>query len=95
MNKNNFPYIALALGFVLAVLVSKGSETGAGGKTVLPLLTLLVVCEFGGIVTAIGSYFGIRKMISSGFELRHSLVTISCLVLSIFFIILGIQLWPH
>ena len=47
MKTFNFPYLALGLGLFLILIVIKGSEAGSDGVTPVPLLTLLVICEFG------------------------------------------------
>ncbi len=46
MKTQDFPYIALALGAFLLLVVLKGSQIGSDGLSYLPLLTLLVVSEF-------------------------------------------------
>ena len=45
---------------LLALLAKTAPET-AGGEPRLPLLTLLVVSEFGFFVTAIGAFTGSRR----------------------------------
>lgn len=63
MKKGNFTYIAAAIGFVLTIVLLKGCGLRDDGKTILPLLTLLLVAEFGAIITAIGTYLGIRRFL--------------------------------
>ncbi|MDQ7072871.1 MAG: hypothetical protein Q9N32_04390 [Gammaproteobacteria bacterium] len=46
MKTVSFPYIALALGLFLLLVVARGSQITSDGSTSLPLLTLLVVGEF-------------------------------------------------
>ncbi|MES9833888.1 MAG: hypothetical protein ABW139_16755 [Candidatus Thiodiazotropha sp. DIVDIV] len=93
MIKNNFPFIALGLGLFLMLLVMKGSEIGSDGVTTIPLLTLLFVCEFAFVVTAIGSYLGIRGTLASGFKPFYSTVTLICILLSLSFFWQGVTLW--
>lgn len=95
MTKEKFPYIALALGLILTVVASQGSILQPSGKTTLPLLTLLVVCEFGGIVTAVGAYLGVKRHLAQGFQLLPALISLSCLILAIQFLLRGIDLWPR
>ena len=95
MTKDNFPYIAVILGLVLTTIVFKGSELRDDGNTLLPLLTLLLVSEFGAIVTAIGVYLGSKHYLSTREISGHTAVTILCAVLCVQFVIRGFNLWPH
>lgn len=72
----------------------KGSELNSDGTTLMPLLTLLVVSEFSFFVTAIGVYIGTQNIRTQGIQSVYTLVTVLCLVLSIRFMFLGIELWP-
>ncbi len=95
MTKENFPYIAAILGLVLTVILLKGSELGDDGNTLLPLLTLLLVAEFGAIVTAIASYLGGKRYFSTRKISGYTAVTILCAVLCVQFIVRGFSLWPQ
>ena len=95
MTKDNFPYIAGVLGIVLTIIVFKGSVLRDDGRTMLPLLTLLVVCEFGAIVTAIGTYVGIKDLFSTRKFTKATAVSLLCLFMSLHFILGGIELWPN
>ena len=94
MKTRDFPYIALALGAFLLLVVLKGSQIASDGLTSLPLLTLLVVSEFSFFVNAIGAYIGFTQLRKTGFQPLYSLVTLLCLALSLYFMWLGIKLWP-
>lgn len=94
MKKHVFPYIALGLGLVLLMIVIKGSETGADGNTVVPLLTLLVIAEFAFFACAIAVYLGIMHMRAAGIQYVYLLITVLCLVLAVIFTYLGFMLWP-
>ena len=76
------------------LLVWAGSQTGADGATVLPLLTLLVISEFSFFVTAIGTFIGGKHILASGIKPLYVTVTTLCLLLSLRFLWLGIELWP-
>ncbi len=95
MTRENFPYIAAVLGLVLTIIVFKGSEPRDDGSTLLPLLTLLLVSEFGAIVTAIGSYLGGKHYLSTREISGFTAVTILCAVLCVQFVVRGFSLWPH
>lgn len=90
----NFPYIALALGLLLLVFVLRGSQTDANGDTAVPLLTLLVMSEFAFFVNAIGTYIGIKHVLSEGVKPFYTAITVLCGLLSLRFLLLGIELWP-
>ncbi|MEW8090663.1 MAG: hypothetical protein AB2748_18115 [Candidatus Thiodiazotropha endolucinida] len=94
MNKNNFTFVALGIGLFLMLIVMKGSVTGDDGATAMPLLTLLVVSEFAFFVTAVGAYLGVMQILSLGIKPLITVVTLCCIVLSIGFMWLGIELWP-
>jgi len=94
MKTINFPYLALGLGLFLLLVVIGGSQMNTDNTTVLPLLTLLVVSEFSFFVTAIAVYIGSQNIKAMGFKSFYSLTTLLCLLLSIQFMLLGIELWP-
>lgn len=94
MKTINFPYIAVVLGFLLLLIVMRGSETDADGVTALPLLTLLIINECAFFLTAAGSFIGIKHLRTIGFQAFYSATTVLCVLLTIQFILLGIKLWP-
>jgi heme/copper-type cytochrome/quinol oxidase subunit 3 len=95
MKKFQFPYIASGLGLFLMLAVMAGSKTGSNGATTLPLLTLLIMSEFGFFLTGIAAFFGVRHIQSAGKNPVYMFITGLCVVLSISFLWLGIQLWPQ
>ena len=95
MTRDNFPYIAAILGLVMTVIVYKGSELRDDGNTLIPLLTLLLISEFGAIVTTIGAYFVSKHFFATREISGHTAVTVLCVVLCIQFVIHGFRLWPH
>jgi hypothetical protein len=94
MRKHNFPFVALGMGLFIMLFVIKGSETGDDGTTAIPLLTLLIVSEFGFFLNVIAVYFGIKQIQTDGIKLLNVAVTLSCSLLSVGFLGLGIVLWP-
>ena len=98
MKTINFPYLALAMGLFLLLVVNRGSQTGSDGEMALPLLTLLIANECGFFLTAVGSFIGIRYLKSINFNFRqkplYTMTTVLCVLLTIQFILLGIMLWP-
>lgn len=98
MKTINFPYIAMALGLLLLVLLTRGSQTGDEGSTALPLLTLLIINECAFILCLIGSYIGIKNVRVATFNNRqrilYAITTALCILLAIQFALIGIELWP-
>lgn len=98
MKTVNFPYLALALGIFLLLVVQRGSQTDSEGVTALPLLSLLIANECAFLLSAVGSYIGIMQLKSVSFKftdnLLYSLTTLICILLTIQFTLLGIKLWP-
>ena len=75
--------------------IVKGSEVNNEGVTALPLLTLLFISEFATIVTLVGAFIGIKNIQSVGIKPIYMAITILCILMSIGFIVLGINLWPN
>lgn len=94
----NLPYIALALGLLLTLLITRGSEVGSTGEPLLPLLTLLIFNECAFFLTAAGAFIGVRQLKSIGFKVSGNLLytttTLLCVLMMIQFMLLGIKLWP-
>jgi hypothetical protein len=90
----SFPWLALGLGLVIAmVLISAGAVGPAAGRS-LPLLTLLMAAEFGFFLNAIGAGLAIRQLIQQGLNPGVILSASGCVALAAGFAWLGLQLWP-
>ena len=98
MKTINFPYLSLALGLLLLMLITRGSETDADGVTALPLLTLLIINECAFFLSAAGSYIGFRQLtarnIKHSTKALYTITTVLCVLLTLQFTLLGIKLWP-
>jgi len=92
MKKELYPSVALFLGSVLLVAVTLGGKTNPQGLSTLPLLTLLLMSEFGFFVTAIGAYAGARQCLQK-ITFRSLVSALSNLVLAVLFARLGLGLW--
>lgn len=89
-----FPWLALGLGLVIAmVLISAGALGPEAGRG-LPLLTLLMAAEFGFFLNAIGAGLAVRQMLQQGLNAGVILSASGCAVLAVGFAWLGLQLWP-
>ncbi len=98
MKTINFPYLALAMGLFLWMVVDRGSQLGSNGEPALPLLTLLIANECAFFLTAVGAFIGIKYLKSINFKLSqkplYTMTTVLNILLTIQFTLLGIKLWP-
>lgn len=94
MNKTNFPFIALAIGLFLMGVLFKTGAADPSAELVLPLLTVLIISEFGFIVMAIAVFFGVQTLAKSGFDIVVAVVTLLCGMLGVEFMLVGIEHWP-
>jgi len=90
----SFPWLALALGLLLALLLLRFSPLNTDPGPTLPLLTALLMSEFGFLVTAVGAGIGIRDLTRTGLRLHGALITAGNAVLALVFLRLGLLLWP-
>jgi uncharacterized membrane protein YhaH (DUF805 family) len=94
MSKYSFPYVALAIGIFFMLVVMIGGEVSDSQSTKLPLLTLLVISEFAFFVCVIGAYTSVRRILELGFSVIYALICVSCVLLAIRFLMLGLEFWP-
>ena len=94
MNKGNFPFIALALGLGLMGVLFKTGATAPDAELLLPLLTVLVISEFGFIVMAVAVFLGGQTLVKNGFDIVLGVVTLLCGMLGIEFLLVGLEHWP-
>ena len=66
MTNLSFPWLALGLGLLVAVGLAVSGAFSPEGTYKLPLLTMLIVNEFGFFVTAIGAGLGINALLKKG-----------------------------
>ena len=94
MGKLTFPWLALGLGLLVATGLLASGALWPGGNYELPLLTMLIVNEFGFFVTAIGAGVGINSLVKDGAQPSLLMVIIACAVMAAGFLYLAIKLWP-
>ena len=94
MQNTHFSFIATALGLILLALLMKTAPETIDGPPKLPLLTMLIVSEFGFFVTAIGAFTAIKTQLAKGHNKYLLTSTICCILLSIKFLLTGISYWP-
>ena len=94
MNNIAFPWLALGLGLVVAAGLVLSGAFSPDSVYKLPLLTMLIVNEFGFFVTAIGAGVGINTLLGKGMNPAMLGITIADGLMAAMFLYLGIQLWP-
>jgi len=94
MSNLPFPWLALGMGLLVAFGLLGSGALGPADAYRLPVLTLLIVNEFGFFLTAIGAGIGINRLLSEGANGALLLSIIGCAVLASGFLYLGIRLWP-
>ncbi len=93
MNRS-FPWLALAIGLLLALVLIRFSPLNPDATRTLPLLTALLMSEFGFVVTTIATVLGIREAMAKGPALKTILLVAGNLLLALGFLTLGLNLWP-
>jgi hypothetical protein len=89
-----FSWMALGVGLLIALLLLKTGALAPEAARSLPLLTLLIVAEFGFFLTAIGAGLAIRHLLAQGFDVALSIALAGCVALAGGFLWLGLRLWP-
>ncbi len=93
MRKDLFPALAAGVGLVLAALLLGGGALGQTAAHKLPLLTLLLISEFGFFVCAAGLGFGISLWNKTEKKLPLLLLAVGSLLLMALFVFCGLNLW--
>ena len=94
MKKQAFPWIALSLGLLVMVTLLGAGALRPAEEYALPMLTMLIVDEFGFFLTAIGAGIGISVLMKEGVRVSLLITTLACIILCIGFLLLGFRLWP-
>lgn len=92
--KRPYPWLALGLGLSLGLILFRFGALNPEGENSLPLLTLLLVAEFGFLVTCVAAGIGVRDLIRQGARLATIIVLCGNLVLAVGFLRVGLALWP-
>lgn len=91
--KYSYPWLALGLGLVLSLVLLRFGTTAAGEG--MPLLTALLMCEFGFLVTAIAAGIGVRDLVRQGKRMATLLLLAGNLLLAANFLRMGLGFWPQ
>lgn len=92
--KRSYPWLALGLGLILGLVLMRFADPGDAGGPQLPLLTSLLMAEFGFLVTAIAAAICLRDLLKRGIEIPVLVLLSGNLLLVVNFMRLGLQLWP-
>ena len=93
--KKSIPWLTLGLGLLFALLLIRFSPLGESNGFVLPLLTALLISEFGFIITAIGAGLSVRDILKLGVKFRLAALFIGNLLLALNFINQGLAFWSE
>ena len=94
MNKS-ITWLTLGIGLFLALILFRFSPLSASSGFSLPMLTALLMSEFGFIITVIGAGISVRDVLKQGIELRPAALLIGNLLLALNFINQGLSLWAE
>lgn len=91
-----FPYhwLSVGIGLIILMVLLQSGALGNAAEMRLPLLTLLIVNEFGFFATAIGMVFAGLAIRRQGMTLMTVLTGLANGVLALAFVLLGMRLWP-
>lgn len=83
MNTQHIPVLALALAVFIHLLLRFTAATDDPGKPMLSSLTLLVLAEFGFIVSLAGAYISGYRQLKGSLTATGLLTTLLCTVFAI------------
>lgn len=93
--KIRYPWLALGLGIILGLLLLFFGNTAAPEERKLPLLTLLLMSEFGFLLTAVAAGMCAHNIWKQGFGMQTLLLFAGNLMLAANFAWMGLALWPQ
>lgn len=92
--KQAYAWGALGLGLVLSLVLMLFGAAVPGAERRLPLLTSLLLCEVGFIITAIAVALGVHHAVRRRRWSWQLVVTLGNLLLAINFARVALLLWP-
>jgi hypothetical protein len=93
--KQTYAALALGVGLALSLILLVFASPAGGDEQSLPLLTSLLVCEVGFIITAIGAGLAIHQIIKKPVWSAQVWLTLGNLLLAINFARVALALWPE
>lgn len=95
MKTEKLPFLAFAIGVTFMLVTLLGQQINpATETTIMPILTLLLMNEFGLLITAAGSYIGFKHYRQGGQSKLYLATTLFCGFLAIKFLLFITQNWP-
>ena len=94
MKTNQFPWLALGIGLLFALIILQTGGHVPDSPGVLPLLMRLLMSEFAFLLNAAGAIVSVRQMLKHGPSFSGVALATGCLLHAGFFFYLGIMLWP-
>lgn len=92
--KRAFPWIAIAIGLTIILALFGLHPLSAGTTPKLPLLTALLMAEFGFLVNAAAFIFGIQHYFAGGSTKTGLLLLPVNFLLAVYLLLAGFKLWP-
>ncbi len=93
MQNVSIPMLASGMGLLLAIGLRAGGAGGPDGEYALPLLTMLLLAEFGLFVCAAGAGFAIRDYRRAPASKAPLLAGVACAALALYFALTGLTVW--
>lgn len=94
MNRDNFPWVAIVIGFAtVAGLFASGALSG--GESRIPLLMLLFMSEFGGLVAAAGAYMAATQWLAHRERMPMLLAALTAAILAAALLLSGVMIWQQ
>ncbi len=91
--KRTIPWIALFIGLFFSLVLVWNASENSSSQYQLPLLTLLLMSEFGSLINLIAAGIGVRHLITQGFNKLDLLFLVSNLILAVNLLLQGLKLW--
>ncbi|HIP68612.1 MAG TPA: hypothetical protein EYH06_08485 [Chromatiales bacterium] len=92
--KRAYPLIAFAMGLTIVLALFGLHSPGAGNAPKLPLLTALLMAEFGFLVNAAAVIFGVQRYFSGDSTKTGMLLLPVNFLLALYLLVAGFKLWP-
>lgn len=91
--KKSIPWLTLGVGLFLALILLRFNPLTTSSGFILPMLTALLMSEFGFIITAIGAGISVRDVLRQGVKVRPAALFVGNLLLALNFISQGLSFW--
>lgn len=95
MNKNTFPWIAIAFSLILLGALFAAGAIPPAGNYKLPLLLQLFMSEFGAVVCAAGTYTAGGNWLADRTNTAALIATVVAALLAVALAASGVMIWQH